>query len=64
MDLALYKTTPLNHRLPSPAELLNSRRYKTLKITNPCSTNKTARKLETDHGPRKASTGTTVQQKH
>ena len=25
-----YKTTPLNHRLPSPAELLNSRKYKTL----------------------------------
>ena len=32
VDLALltYKTTPLNHRLPSPAELLNSRKYKTL----------------------------------
>ena len=32
VDLALltYKTTPLNHRLPSPAELLNSRTYKTL----------------------------------
>ena len=32
MDLALltYKTTPLNHGLPSPAELLNSRKYKTL----------------------------------
>ena len=32
MDLALltYKTTSLNHRLPSPAELLNSRKYKTL----------------------------------
>ena len=32
MDLALltYKTTPLNHRLPSPAELLNSRKYKSL----------------------------------
>ena len=31
-DLALltYKTTPLNHRLPSPAELLNSRKYKTV----------------------------------
>ena len=28
VDLALltYKTTPLNHRLPSPAELLNSRK--------------------------------------
>ena len=35
MDLALltYKTTPLNHRLPSPAELLNSRKYKTLLST-------------------------------
>ena len=54
VDLALltYKTTPLNHRLPSPAELLNSRKYKT------------AGKLQTDHGPRKASTGTTVQQEH
>ena len=32
VDLALltYKTTPLSHKLPSPAELLNSRKYKTL----------------------------------
>ena len=32
VDLVLltYKTTPLNHRLPSPAELLNSNKYKTL----------------------------------
>ena len=32
VDLALMtcKTTPLNHKLPSPAELLNSRKYKTL----------------------------------
>ena len=32
VDLALltYKTTPLSHRLPLPAELLNSRKYKTL----------------------------------
>ena len=32
VDLVLltYKTTPLSHRLPSPAELLNSRKYKTL----------------------------------
>ena len=32
VDLALltYKTTPLNHRLPLPAELLNSRKYKSL----------------------------------
>ena len=35
VDLALltYKTTPLSHRLPSPAELLNSRKYKTLQPT-------------------------------
>ena len=35
MDLVLltYKTTPLSHRLPSPAELLNSRNYKTLLLT-------------------------------
>ena len=32
VDLALltHKTTPLSHRLLSPAELLNSRKYKTL----------------------------------
>ena len=36
VDLALltYKTTPLSHRLPSPAELLNSRKYKTLLPTH------------------------------
>ena len=36
VDLALltYKTTCLNHRLPSPAELLNSRKYKTLLPTH------------------------------
>ena len=35
MDLALltYKTTPLSHRLPLPAELLSSRKYKTLLLT-------------------------------
>ena len=35
VDLALltYKTTPLSHRLSSPAELLNSRKYKTLLLT-------------------------------
>ena len=35
VDLALltYKTTLLNHRLPLPAELLNSRKYKTLLLT-------------------------------
>ena len=64
VDLALltYKTMPLNHRLPLPAELINSRKYKT--ITNPYSTNKTARKLQTDHGPKEAGTGKTVQQEH
>ena len=30
LALLTYKTTPLNYRLPSPAELLNSRKYKTL----------------------------------
>ena len=30
LALLTYKTTPLNHNLPSPAELLNSRKYKTL----------------------------------
>ena len=36
VDLALltYKTMPLSHRLPSPAELLNSRKYKTLLPTH------------------------------
>ena len=36
VDLALltYKTTPLSHRLPSPAELLNSRKYKTILPTH------------------------------
>ena len=28
------------------------------------STNKTPRKLQTDHGPRKTNTGTAVQQEH
>ena len=66
MDLALltYKTTPLSHRPPSPAELLNFRKYKTLLPTYLCSTNKTPRELQTDHGPRKTNTGTAVQQKH
>ena len=30
LALLTYKTTPLNHSLPSPAELLNSRKCKTL----------------------------------
>ena len=30
LALLTYKTTPLSHRLPSPAELLNSRKNKTL----------------------------------
>ena len=32
LDMALlcYRSTPINSRLPSPAELMNSRRYKTL----------------------------------
>ena len=41
MDLALltYKTTPLSHRLPLPAELLISRKYKTLLPTRIVPTN-------------------------
>ena len=64
VDLALltYKTTSLSQRLPSPAELLNSRKYKT--TTDQYSTNKTAGELQTDHGPRKTNTGTAVQQEH
>ena len=36
VDLALltYKTTPLSHKLPSPAELQNSRKYRTLLPTH------------------------------
>ena len=33
LTLLTYKTMPLNHSLPSPAELLNSRKYKTLSPT-------------------------------
>ena len=33
MALLTYKTMPLSHRLPSPAELLNSRKYKNLLLT-------------------------------
>ena len=34
LELLTYKATPLNHKLPSPAELLNSRKYKTLLSTH------------------------------
>ena len=30
LALLIYKATPLSHNLPSPAELLNSRKYRTL----------------------------------
>ena len=30
MALLCYRSTPINSKLPSPAELMNSRRYKTL----------------------------------
>ena len=65
MDLTLltYKTTPLSHRLPSPAKLLNSRKYKTLLPTHIVPT-RLPRELQTDHGPRKTNAGTAVQQKH
>ena len=40
IDLALltYKATPLSHNLPSPAELLNSRKHRTLLPTHMVST--------------------------
>ena len=65
MDLALltYKTTPLSHRLPLPAELLNSRKYKTLFPTRIVPT-RLQESLQIDHGPRKTNTGTAVQQEH
>ena len=34
LALLTYKTTPLSHSLPSPAELLNFRKYKTLLPTH------------------------------
>ena len=34
LALLIYKTTPLSHRLPSPAEFLNSMKYKTLLLTH------------------------------
>ena len=33
LALLTYKTTPMSHSLPSPAELVNSRKYKTLQPT-------------------------------
>ena len=46
-----HKTTPLSHRLPTPAELLNSRKYKTLLPT--CIVPTRLQHRQTDHGPRK-----------
>ena len=62
MDLGLltYKNIPLSRRLPSPAELLNSRKSKA--TTYPYSTDKTPRELQTDHGQKKTNTGTAVQE--
>ena len=64
VDLALltYKTTPLSHRLPSPAELLNSRKYKTLLLTHivPTRLQESYRQIM-DQGKK---TGTAVQQEH
>ena len=66
VDLALltYKTTPLSHRLPSPAELLNSRKYNTLLPTLIVPTRLQESYRQIDHGPRKTNAGTAVQQKH
>ena len=59
IDLAplTYKTTPLSHRLPLPAELLNSGKYKTLLTTYIVPT-RLQEKI------RKINTGTAVQQEH
>ena len=59
VDLALLNYTPksqtaITSRITELKEVQDS-------ATNPYSTNKTARKLQTNHGPRKASTGTTLQ---
>ena len=65
MDLALltYKTTPLSHRLLSPAELLNSRNYKTLLLTYivPTRLQESYRQIM-EQG--KKNSGTAVQQEH
>ena len=47
VDLALltYKTTPLSHRLPLPAELLKVQNS----TTYPYDTNTTPRELQTNH---------------
>ena len=63
LALLMYKTTPLNHNLPSPAELLNSRKYKTL-VTHMDSTNKTTGELQTDHGQGQTNASTTVRQEY
>ena len=59
VDLVLltYKTTLLNHRAAELKKIQDS-------ATNSYSTHKTAGNLQTDHGPRKTNTGTTVQQEH
>ena len=66
VDLALltYKTTPLSHRQPSPAELLNPRKYKTLLSTRivPTRLQESYRQIM-DHGSW-TDTGTAVQQEH
>ena len=55
-----YKTTPLSHSLPLPAMVTTVQNS----ATYTDSTNKTPRKLQIDHGPRKTGPGTTVQQEH
>ena len=60
LALLTYKTTPLSHSLPSAVELLKIQNSATY---TDCA-NKTPRKLQTDHGPRKTNTGTSVQQEN
>ena len=64
MSLALptYKTTPLNHSLPSPAELLNSRKYKTLLPTWIVPTR--LQESYRHHGQGQTEASTAVQQEH
>ena len=48
LAILLYITTPLNHSLPSPAELLNSRKLKKIQMLTPTSI--TATKTHTKTG--------------
>ena len=61
-------TINIQHYTPESWTAIASRAAELKKVqdsvANPYSTNKTAGKLQTDHGPRKTNTGTTVRQEH